>query len=381
MSFHDELKQYKWADIDGEMKNRTQADVERALGAQPPDLDSLISLLSPAAEPYLEEMAQGAHRLTLRRFGNVINLFAPLYISNVCVNRCAYCGFNAGNPVARLTLSIEQIEAEGRAIRELGFRHLLLVSGEAPKIVTMDYLKGALDALRPMFPSLSIEIFPLDTASYAELIGHGLDGLVVFQETYDEEFYAKVHLGGKKRDFRWRLETPDRGGSAGFRRLGLGALLGLTDWRVEGFFLALHAQYLLRTYWKSQVGISFPRLRPAAGEYQPNHPLSDANFVQLLTALRLFLPDASLVLSTREPPWLRDHLVPLGITTMSAGSHTEPGGYSRKSEGEAQFEVADNRSPAAVAAMLREKGYEPVWKDWDSIFLTPGPNPSEPAAA
>lgn len=372
MSFYNEIKKYKWSDIDRDLKSRSRSDVERSLGSHPVNLDGLISLLSPAAEPLLEEMAQEAHRLTIRRFGNVIGMFAPLYISNVCMNRCAYCGFNAGNPVARLTLTVEQIEAEGRAIRALGFRHLLLVSGEAPKIVTMDYLNSALDVLRPLFPSLSVEIFPLDTAAYAELIDHGLDGLVVFQETYDEELYGKVHLGGKKRDYRWRLETPDRGGSAGFRRLGLGALLGLNDWRVEAFFLALHAQYLLRTYWKSQIGISFPRLRPAAGAFQPAHPVSDIDFVQLLTALRLFLPDASLVLSTREPASLRDHLVPLGITTMSAGSHTEPGGYSRESEAEAQFEIADRRSPEEVANMLREKGYEPVWKNWDSIFLTPG---------
>lgn len=370
MSFYDELKTYEWADIEKDVEDRSRSDVEDALGAHTLTLDSLLSLLSPAAEFYIEEMARKAHQLTLRRFGNVIGLFAPLYLSNVCTNRCAYCGFNAKNPVERMTLTMEEILAEGRAIRDLGFRHLLLVSGEAPKIVTMEYLKGAVNVLRPLFPSISIEIFPLDTASYTDLIAGGVDGLVVFQETYDEEFYKEVHLGGKKRDFRWRLETPDRGGTAGFRRLGLGALLGLNNWRVEGFFLGLHARYLSRTFWKSQIGVSFPRLRPAAGAFQPRYPLSDVHFVQLMTALRLFLPDASLTLSTREPASLRDRLVPLGITTMSAGSHTEPGGYSRENNAEAQFAVSDSRPPDVVADMIRRKGYEPVWKDWDAVFLT-----------
>ncbi len=304
-----------------------------------------------------------------KRFGKVINLFAPLYLSNVCSNRCIYCGFNADNPVARLTLTPEQVETEAKFIHEMGFRHLLLVSGDSPHIVTMDYLRAVLEKLRPLFASISIEIFPLDGGAYRELIDHGVDGLTVFQETYHEDRYGDFHLGGKKRDFLWRLGTPERGGDAGFRRLGIGALLGLCNWRVEGFFLGLHARYLLRTFWKSHVSISFPRLRPAAGAYVPPLPVSDANFVQLLTALRLFLPDAGMVLSTRESPAFRDHLVPLGVTSMSAGSRTEPGGYAHDSGAEAQFEVADERPPRVVAEMIRSKGYDAVWKDWDPAFL------------
>jgi 2-iminoacetate synthase len=233
----------------------------------------------------------------------------------------------------------------------------------------MDYLRAVLEQLRPWFASISVEIFPLDTDAYAELIDNGVDGLTVFQETYNERRYGDFHLGGKKRDFAWRLETPERGGEAGFRRVGLGALLGLCNWRAEGFFLGLHARYLLRTYWKSHIAISFPRLRPAAGAYEPPAPVSDVNFVQLLVALRLFLPDAGLVLSTRESAQLRDHLIPLGVTSMSAGSRTEPGGYTHSSDAEAQFEVADERPPHVVAEVIRGKGYEPVWKDWDPAFL------------
>ena len=369
MEFYNELKRYPWDEIEQRIERCTAGDVERAINAQPMKLEDFVSLLSPAAGPFLEAIAQRAHRLTEQRFGRVISLFAPLYLSNECMNSCVYCGFNVRNPVARLTLTAEQAAAEARHIHEMGFRHILLVSGESPHIITMDYLRAVLEQLRPWFASISVEILPLDTDAYAELIDNGVDGLTVFQETYNERRYRDFHLGGKKRDFAWRLGTPERGGEAGFRRVGLGALLGLCNWRAEGFFLGLHARYLLRTYWKSHIAISFPRLRPAAGAYEPPAPVSDVNFVQLLVALRLFLPDAGLVLSTRESAQLRDHLIPLGVTSMSAGSRTEPGGYTHGSDAEAQFEVADERPPHIVAEVIRSKGYEPVWKDWDPAFL------------
>jgi 2-iminoacetate synthase len=369
MSFYDELKQYDWKEIRSGIASRSEADVIKALSAKMLTLDDLMSLVSPAAEPFLEEMAQGAHRLTERRFGKVISLFAPLYLSNVCTNRCVYCGFNAGNDIERLTLSVDQAEAEAKHIRDLGFRHILLVSGEAPQIVPTRYFKEVAERFRPLFASISVEIYPMLSKDYEELIGSGVDGLVVFQETYNEDLYKDLHPAGKKSNYRWRLETTDRGGQAGFRRIGIGALLGLSDWRTETFFLALHARYLLRRFWKSQIAISFPRLRPAAGAFQPLEPVSDFHMVQMLTALRLFLPDAGLVLSTRESSGLRDHLIPLGITSMSAGSRTEPGGYTQPDEAEAQFQIADERSPDVVAEVIRQRGYEPVWKDWDAAFL------------
>jgi len=369
MSFYDEIRGYDWDEMGKEIRSRTASDVERALSARRVGMDDFMSLLSPAAEPYLEGMAQGAHRVTQQRFGKVISLFAPLYLSNVCTNGCVYCGFNAKNPVQRVTLTVDQAAAEAECIRAMGFRHVLLLTGEAPKVASVEYLESVLEHVRTRFSSIGVEIFPMDVASYRRLIQSGVDSLVVFQETYNERRYPDFHPMGKKRDYRWRLETPDRGGEAGFRRLGIGALLGLDDWRVEGFFMGMHASHLLRTHWKSQVTVSFPRLRPAAGAYDPPAPVSDLHFVQLLTALRLYLPDAGFTLSTRELPSLRDHLIPLGITSMSAGSRTDPGGYAHTAEAEAQFQIADERSPEVIAEIISSKGYEPVWKDWDAAFL------------
>jgi 2-iminoacetate synthase len=370
MSFYDQvIKKYDWRVIEREISLCARESVEQALSAPALTAEGLMSLLSPAAEPLIEEMAQRAHRLTEQRFGRVMSLFAPIYLSNVCINACVYCGFNRHNPVRRLTLTEEQAEAEARFLHDLGFRHLLLVSGEAPHIVTLEYLTQVVEKLRPWSSSVSVEVYPLATSDYEILSAAGVDGLVVFQETYNEGRYKDFHPEGKKQDYGWRLETPERGGAAGFRRLGIGALLGLENWRVEGFFLALHARYLLKTCWRAQVSISFPRLRPAAGSYDPPYPISDFQLVQLLTALRLFLPDAGLVLSTREPPDLRDNLIPLGITSMSAGSSTEPGGYVHGSQAEPQFQIADERSPRTVADVIKLKGYEPVWKDWDAAFI------------
>jgi 2-iminoacetate synthase len=374
MSFYDEIKQTNWTEIEREIEARTEADVEAALRAVRPggiDLDHLMSLLSPAAEGCLEEMARDANLVTSQRFGKTVSLFAPLYVSNFCSNSCAYCGFNSKNPVMRLALTPEQVRDEGEFIHRLGFRHLLLVSGEDRKEASLDYFTRIISLLRPLFSSIAVEIYPMSTEHYRSLIASGVDGLTVFQETYSEELYRGFHLGGKKRNFRWRLETPDRGGEAGFRRIGLGALLGLGNWRVESLYMGLHTKYLMRKFWKSQVSISFPRLRPAAGSFQPPHPVSDLNFVQLLTALRLFLPDTGFTLSTREPADFRDHLIPLGVTSMSAGSKTDPGGYThpQRNHAEAQFEIADNRDPEAIAEVIRQKGYEPVWKDWDEVFL------------
>ncbi len=369
MSFYDEIKQYRWEDVRAAIGLCRAEDVERALSAPNPGLGELISLFSPAAEPYLEEMAQRAHRVTQQRFGKVIGLFAPIYLSNECTNSCVYCGFNVRNDARRLTLTVEQAVAEAEYLHGRGFRHILLVSGEAPRIASLEYLSRVVERFREWFSSISIEIYPMDTAQYRTLIADGVDGLVIYQETYDEKRYAEIHPAGRKRDYRWRLETPDRGGEAGFRRIGIGALLGISDWRTEAFFLALHAHYLLRKYWKSHITISFPRIQPAAGGYQPPHPVTDPHLVQMMTALRIFLPDAGQVLSTRESPSLRNHLVRLGITSMSAGSRTDPGGYTHDSEAEEQFAVADERSPEAVAAMIRQMGYEPVWKDWDTAFL------------
>jgi 2-iminoacetate synthase len=369
MSFFNEFQRYSWDGIREEIYSRTDDDVTQALLARNHGLEELVSLLSPAADSELEELARQAQQVTEQRFGRIVGLYAPLYLSSSCTNSCLYCSFNTNNPIRRLTLTPDQAEAEGAYLREMGFRHVLLVSGEDRSTVDKGYFLDVIERLRSRFDSISVEIYPMESEEYGELARCGVDGLIVYQETYNKGRYSEVHKGGRKRDYRWRLETPERGGQAGFRRLGIGALLGLSDWRVEAVCLALHARYLMKHYWRSQITISFPRLRPAVGGYVPPNPVSDRDMVHMLTALRLVLPDAGLLLSTRESSQLRDNMVPLGVTSMSAGSRTEPGGYTMPSDSEGQFEISDHRSPDEVAGVLRGMGYEPVWKDWDAAFI------------
>jgi 2-iminoacetate synthase len=343
-------------------------DVERALVAPRRTLADFAALLSPAAVPRLEDLARKAHDTTIRRFGRTIHLFAPLYLSNECVSTCTYCGFSAENEIARRTLSPAEVLDEARALTARGFRHLLLVAGEHARIVSKDYLVECVRVLAPEVPQLSIEVQVWDTDTYRRLVDAGCDGLVVYQETYDRDTYGDVHLKGKKRNYDWRLAAPDRGAEAGMRRLGIAALLGLhDDWRADALAVAIHAHALIKRWWRCEVSVAVPRLRPAAGGYVPADVVSDAEFVQLLCALRLFLPDVGITLSTRESPELRDALLRIGVSHMSAGSHTEPGGYASESDAEPQFEISDARSPAEVVSVLKAAGYDPVWKDWERV--------------
>jgi len=373
------------------------ASARESLGRERLSLADFARLLSPGAGEILEDLCRRSQAVTRQRFGKVIRLFAPLYLSNECINNCRYCGFSRDNPILRVTLSIEEVLREARSLKAQGFRNLLLVAGEHPKFVSPEYLAGCVRALRDEVPGISLEVGPMETVDYAPIVQAGAEGLVVYQETYDRDVYAAMHTAGPKRDFDWRLATAERGYAAGFRRLGIGALFGLADWRREALCVAAHAEYLLRHCWKAQLSISMPRLRPCAGDFEPLTTLADRELAQLVCAFRLFLPDAGLVLSTREPARLRDGLIPMGITLMSAGSHTEPGGYTgagrekihrtergrivelaaNSSEWAApeggtnatgQFEIADGRSPAEVAALLGRLGYEPVWKDWDAAL-------------
>ena len=341
------------------------ADVQRALAAERPTLADFAALLSAPASQRLEDLAQKAHRITRARFGATVRLFSPLYLSNECVSTCTYCGFSANNDVHRRTLTPSEVTTEAEELHRRGFRHVLLVSGEHARIVNKDYLVECVAAVAPMFAQVGVEVQVWDTATYRRLVEAGADGVIVYQEAYDPATYSAVHLKGKKRNYAWRLAAPDRAAEAGMRRLGIGALLGLhPDWRSEAVALAAHGRALIHRWWRCEVQISLPRLRPAAGGFEPADPLSDADLVQMLCALRIYLPDVAISMSTRESAELRDALVPLGVTTMSAGSHTEPGGYASPSDAEPQFEISDNRSPAEVAAALRAAGYDPVWKDW-----------------
>ena len=349
-------------------------------------------LILPKSDAELEALAQQAHALTLKNFGRTMRLFAPLYLSNECINNCRYCGFSRDNPILRVTLSVEQVVAEGRHLAEEGFRHVLLVAGEHPKFVSQNYLADCVRALAPDFSSISIEVGPMETADYVPIVEAGAEGLVVYQETYDRETYAELHTAGPKRDFNWRLDCAQRGYDAGFRRLGIGALFGLCRWQEEAVALAAHTEYLLKHCWQAQITVSLPRLRPAAGEFHPPFSMSDRELAQLICAFRIAFPEVGIVLSTREGAALRDALAPLGVTTMSAGSHTEPGGYTHQGTDElhrtvrgrivapefengedmvatGQFEISDGRSPAEVADALKRRGFEPVWKDWDAALL------------
>ena len=369
MSFLDELQRYPYEEILSRIMAKNAEDVQRALLPDKLRLDDFMALLSPAAGPFIEEMALKAHRLTLQRFGKTILMYAPLYLSNFCTNGCRYCGFNATNKVRRRTLTSDEIEQEATMVHSRGFHHILLVTGEAPQVAGNDYLVGAAGRIRSLFSSISIEVYPMDESGYGQMVAAGVDGLTIYQETYDQKLYAEMHPFGRKRDFAFRLEAPECGGAAGLRRIGIGALLGLGQFRAEGFFTGLHALHLSHRYWRTHVSVSLPRMRPAEGGFAPLNPVSDREFVQLICALRLLLPDAGIVMSTRESAALRDNVLPLGITQMSAGSCTSPGGYSRPEESTRQFDISDDRTPAEVERMIRSKGYEAVWKDWDRSFL------------
>jgi 2-iminoacetate synthase len=375
----------------------TSAVARQRLDESPVSLANFAHLISPAAGDLLEVLCRRSQQSTQQRFGKVIRLFAPLYLSNECINNCKYCGFSRDNPILRVTLSVDEVLREARALADQGFRNILLVAGEHPKFVSTSYLTDCVRALHAEIPSISLEVGPMETPDYRPIVEAGADGLVVYQETYDRAVYAAMHTTGPKRNFDWRLETPERAYAAGFRRLGIGALYGLGDWRLEALSVAAHADYLLRNCWKAQLTISLPRLRPSAGEFEPLTQMSDRDLVQLVCAFRLMFPDVGLVLSTREPAKLRDGLIPLGITLLSAGSHTEPGGYTgagkekihrtqrgrivelgssewasatdREIHATGQFDIADERSPHEVADLIRRLGYEPVWKDWDAALM------------
>lgn len=351
------------------IEDAKSSDVERALFGPTPPVDLIPALFSPAAENYLEEIVSQSAALTERRFGKVIQLYAPLYLSNECVNHCVYCGFAKSNEIARITLDPEQVEKESEVLFNEGFRHVLLVSGEAPRAVGFHYLTSVINQLHKHFASTSIEIYPLDMDGYGRMSEAGADGLTLYQETYDPGLYAAMHPKGPKRDFAWRLDSHDRAGEAGFRSLGIGSLFGLGDWRFEAVQLALHGLYLTRRYWRSKIAVSFPRLRFAPGNFQPAFNVSDRDVVHMLGVLRILLPDAEMVISTREDADFRDNLVGLGVTRMSAGSKTRPGGYCSEEPSGEQFQVEDSRLPSEVARMIVQKKHEPVWKDFDREFL------------
>ncbi len=367
MGFFEKLENYKDFDFDNFFNRLDTGDIERIIGKEKLTEMDFLALLSHKAGTCLEAMAVKSKQLTLQHFGKVVFLYTPMYLANFCVNQCAYCGFNIVNDIARRKLTMEEVEREAEAISSTGLRHILILTGESRKETPVSYIRDCVKALTKYFRSISIEIYPLETEEYAELVDAGVDGLTIYQEVYDESTYASIHLKGPKREFRFRLDAPERACMASMRSVGIGALLGLEDWRREAFYTGLHAAYLQDKYADTEVNVSFPRLRPHVGHFQPKCDVTDRELVQIMLAVRLFMPRAGITISTRERPEFRDNLIGLGVTRMSAGSSTEVGGHALDEKSEGQFDISDCRSVEEMRQMIYSKGYQPVFKDWQAI--------------
>lgn len=371
--FADIIEKYSWDGTIAAIESATESAARRVLAKARTGAtlspDDFAVMISPAAAPMLEDMAALSQQITRRRFGKTMSMYIPMYVSNACTNKCVYCGFNHDNKFARTTLTLDEVRQECEAIKELGpFENLLVVSGEYPSVCGVDYLEQVLRTARPYFSNLTIEVQPLKTAQYSQLVGAGLNGVVCFQETYHKEAYRKYHPRGMKSHYAWRLNGFDRMGRAGVHKIGMGVLIGLEDWRADLVMLARHLRYLQKRYWRTRYAVNFPRMRPSESGYQPNVVMTDRELAQLTFAFRIFDHDIDISWSTREPASLRDNMAPLGVTSMSAGSQTEPGGYRVSPQALEQFEVSDSRTPVEVAEAIKAHGLEPVWKDWDAIF-------------
>ncbi|MDR1723316.1 MAG: 2-iminoacetate synthase ThiH [Tannerella sp.] len=367
MIFKELINNYDWDEIKSRINGKTTADVEIALHKNRLlDVDDFMALISPAAKPYLEPMAALSRKYTQQRFGKTIQFYVPLYLTNSCINHCVYCGFNRTNDIRRIILTDEQVLKEIEAIKKIGdFQHILLVTGENPRDAGIDYIDKAVRLVKPYFSSISIEVQPLEVEDYKRLNDSGMNAVYCYQETYNKRDYKTFHPKGMKSKFDWRLDAFDRMGQAGVHKIGLGVLIGLEDWRTDATMMAYHLRYLQKTYWQTKYSISFPRMRPHEGSFNPNVTMSDKELAQLIFAFRIFDHDVEQCLSTRESKSFRDNMTTLGITSLSAGSKTDPGGYAVYKRELEQFAINDDRSPDQVLAAVKSNGYEVVWKDWD----------------
>ncbi|WP_432662963.1 2-iminoacetate synthase ThiH [Wukongibacter baidiensis] len=369
MSFYNEYLKVKDTNFSKFFEEITKSDVLRTLNKERLDKYDFLTLLSPAASGLLEDIAQKSHSLTIQNFGKTMQLYTPMYLANHCVNKCSYCGFNVSNDIVRKSLTMEEIEKEAIAISRSGLRHILILTGESKKESPVSYIVDAVRVIKKYFDSISIEIYPLTEDEYREVIAAGVDSLTVYQEVYNEEIYDNVHIAGPKKNYKFRLDAPERGCKARMRNVNIGSLLGLDDWRKEAFFTGIHGEYLENKYSDVEVSISLPRIRPHAGSFSDIHPVDDKALVQIMLALRLFLPRVGITVSTRESQGLRDNLIPLGVTKMSAGVSTEVGGHSSKTKSDSQFEISDKRNVDEMKNVLLTKGYQPVLKNWMHIDI------------
>ena len=369
--FSDIINQINWDDTTRNIYSKTDADVRRALSKQHCDINDFMALISPAAEPYLEQMAQLSRHFTEKRFGRVMSMFIPLYITNSCTNSCIYCAFHSQNKMPRVILTPQQIENEFKAIKQLApFENILIVTGENPIKAGVPYIAQSIDIAKKYFANIKIEVQPLDTPDYETLIAHGLNGVICFQETYNQANYNIYHPRGMKSNYEWRLNGFDRMGKAGVHSIGMGVLIGLEkEWRTDITMMATHLRYLQKQYWRTKYSVNFPRMRPAENQgFQPNCIMSDRQLAQATFAMRIFDHDVDISYSTREPAYIRDNMARLGVTTMSAESKTQPGGYYTYPEALDQFSVNDNRTAKQICHQLATLGITPVWKDWDTSF-------------
>jgi len=364
MSYYGIISEKKDFDFNEALYGISLQDVFKAIKSGSGSERSLFAFLSVSAESMLEEMAHKAHQLTLQYFGKIVQLYTPLYLSDYCENECVYCGFNLKNEFARSKLSLLELEREAEHIVSTGIRHVLILTGDSRRHSPLEYIRSCARLLKKYFSSISVEIYALTKNEYAQLVADGVDGLTIYQETYLEDVYNLMHRAGPKRDYLFRLEAPERALEVGMRTVNIGVLLGLADWRKDAYLLGLHAKYLMDNFPSAEVSISLPRLKAHRGDFSVPFPVSDRQFVQMITAFRIFEPRLGITLSTREPAQLRDNLIPLGITRISAGSSTRVGGHTLRADRVEQFSIADDRNVSDVARMLVERGYQPVYKDW-----------------
>lgn len=367
MSFYEIIEKYKDFDFNNYFSSVTINDIKESINKENLDDTDLLNLLSPKALDCLEEMAQKANRLSIQYFGKVVNLYTPLYLANYCENHCAYCGYNVVNKIHRKKLTLDEVKLEGEAISKEGFKHLLILTGESKAKTPVSYIADCVRVLKPMFPSIGIEVYALTEDEYKTLVDAGVDSLTIYQETYNEEVYDKVHISGPKKDYKFRLDAPERGAKSGMYNIGLGALLGLSNFREDAFFTALHGEYIAKKYRGVNIAYALPRIRPHEGEFNDINKVNDRNFVQILLAFKIFNPTASINISTRERPGFRDNLIPLGANKISAGVSTNVGGHAIEDVGEEQFEINDTRSAKEIKDMIKDLGYQAVFKDWERI--------------
>ena len=367
MSFYDKYMKFKAFDFSNFFENVTDNQILNIISKDRLNELDFLALLSDKAARHLETLAVKAKQLTLQHFGKVILLYTPMYLANFCVNQCVYCGFNITNKITRKKLSPDEVEQEAKEIVSTGLRHILILTGESKLETPVSYIRECVEVLKKYFRSISIEIYPIETEEYAQLIEAGVDGITIYQEVYKEDTYKSLHLKGPKRNYRYRLDAPERACKASIRGVNVGALLGLDDWKKEAFYTGLHADYLQNKYMDAEVGLSLPRIRPHVGEFQPKCNVEDKDLVQIMLAMRLFMPRAGIAISTRERAWFRDNLIGLGVTRMSAGVSTEVGGRTLKEKSEGQFDISDLRSVDEIKEMIYKKGYQPIFKDWQAI--------------